>query len=187
MTKEDAEVLAERAGREMIAHREFIFHLQMVLPDLCSMVGALQLALRHPDVKTLTPTTYAGIRSLVDQLVGAIGHEGFIESAALLRLGNNPDRDVDASPPGLPRVRALAGTLPNDPLKLDELQGNIQRACGFGPGQSGGGTLASTAPGLVLSHKTALAVVEVVVSFLESVAMSDAIDKIEGIAPASSQ
>lgn len=65
--------------------------IEMDITTAVGMIGALQLALRHPGFRN-RPTARA-VRGTLDQLIDALS-EGDAEFREFLKLGNNPAFDV---------------------------------------------------------------------------------------------
>jgi hypothetical protein len=79
---------AEKAMRRL-EERPIIIHTDVV--TAVTLVGTLQLALRHPEFKKRP--TWGTVRNFVDSLIQALSKDdqGFRE---FLKLGDHPDYDI---------------------------------------------------------------------------------------------
>lgn len=99
MTNQEQARLLDRVIAERVQGRG---HQIAVYLDLCSaiqIVGALQLALRHPGCNGPIAET---ARSFVDGTIADLRLHGFEAHAELVELGNNPAHDEPAGD-GVPR------------------------------------------------------------------------------------
>jgi hypothetical protein len=85
-----ARELFEEATREAAASSEWQLPVVMGIEVLTAVVAQLQLALRHPGNKGRSREI---VREVVDQVIGRLEQEGFMATAELLRLGDNPEFD----------------------------------------------------------------------------------------------
>jgi hypothetical protein len=94
MTSKGKERLMRGSFEEMeqAAAAGFVLPVHWDLAALMSVVGALQLALRHPGFKD-RPTART-VRGVVDLLIARTAEEGFEACADVMRLGDDPGEDV---------------------------------------------------------------------------------------------
>lgn len=71
---------------------DLIIPLHFDLMACQMLVGNLQLATRHPRNRNIGPSGQFA-KELISSLIRKIRDEGYIETAALLELGNNPGMD----------------------------------------------------------------------------------------------
>ena len=89
---EQQEILLRRAAAEMKAANAHQYQIPVHL-DLASamcLIGAVQLALRHP--KNVGPSATA-VRKMTDELIERIREDGFEANAEIARLGYDPAHD----------------------------------------------------------------------------------------------
>jgi len=91
MTKRAENELLDRMTQEMTASPGFVLPIHLDLPTLLSLVGALQLSLRHP--RNTGPTSQI-VRQLINGIIDRIETHGFKATAELMRLGFNPEHDI---------------------------------------------------------------------------------------------
>jgi hypothetical protein len=77
-------------AREQVEGRGFILPLHLDLASLLSLVGNLQLALRHPANKG--PSALIA-RELVDSIQKRLIDAGYFAHAEVVEIGNNPAFD----------------------------------------------------------------------------------------------
>jgi len=87
-TKLHKEQLLQRIDQE--ARIGFILSVHMDLHVLMCVVGALQLALRHP---ANTGPSSKVVRELIAGIIERVEQEGYLATAEMLRLGDNPEND----------------------------------------------------------------------------------------------
>jgi hypothetical protein len=82
--------ILERATAEMHAARGYALPVHMDLATALAVVGALQLALRHP---ANTGPSSEAVRGVIAAVIQRIEEDGFPSLAGLARLGDNPTFD----------------------------------------------------------------------------------------------
>ena len=92
----DGEVKAAAAG-------SFILPVHMDLHVIMCVVGALQLALRHP---ANTGPSSLVVREMIDGIISRVEEAGYVATAEMMRLGDNPDYDQTRAP--APKYELLA-------------------------------------------------------------------------------
>ena len=92
MTEQEKERLLLRISEEAEASilAKFILPVHMDLHVLMCVVGALQLALRHP---ANTGPSALVVRRVIDATILRVGEAGYRHTAEMLRLGNDPEND----------------------------------------------------------------------------------------------
>lgn len=68
--------------------------VHMDLYTLACLIGALQLALRHPGN---TGEASKVVRSLINDIIGRVDDAGYHNIAELMRRGDNPEYDQGAA------------------------------------------------------------------------------------------
>jgi len=91
MTKRAENELLDRVTREITASRDFILPIHLDLHSLLCVVGALQLALRHPGNNGQSSQV---LRELIDGIIDRLETHGFTAIVELMRLGFNPEHDI---------------------------------------------------------------------------------------------
>jgi hypothetical protein len=79
-----------RIAQEARIGKDFILPVHLDLHSLMCLVGALQLALRHP---ANTGPSSKVVRELIDAIIARVGNEGCVATAEMLRLGDHPEYD----------------------------------------------------------------------------------------------
>jgi len=91
MTKRAEEELMAAATREMATSRDFALPVHLDIQTLMCLVGALQLALRHPG--NTGPSSQV-VRQVIDAIIDRLEVHGYRAVAHLMRLGYNPEHDI---------------------------------------------------------------------------------------------
>lgn len=91
---EDGLTIMEASAIEMTTAQalNYILPVHCDLVRLTGIVAAVQLALRHPNF--IGPTAEY-VRAFVDQSIDRVEADGYIATAALMRLGDDPAHDTD--------------------------------------------------------------------------------------------
>ncbi len=87
----DEECLVRRVAAEAEAHDEYILPLHLDLLALLTLVGNLQLSLRHP--ANTGPSALAA-RQIIEQIIERLREDGLTAHAELATLGNDPQFDL---------------------------------------------------------------------------------------------
>lgn len=95
MSEQQKERLIDFAVEEAKAGKNFILPIHLDLHSLMCVVGALQLALRHP---ANTGPSSKVVRELIDGIIERVEHAGYVVTAQILRLGDNPEYDEPPAP-----------------------------------------------------------------------------------------
>jgi hypothetical protein len=95
MSEQQKERLIDFAVEEMKAGKNFILPVHLDLHSLTCVVGSLQLALRHP---ANTGPSSKVVRELIDGIIERVEHAGYVVTAQILRLGDNPEYDEPRTP-----------------------------------------------------------------------------------------
>jgi hypothetical protein len=82
--------MMRRATVECLDHRDAQIYLGLDLSSATCIVAQLQLALRHPVNRGASASI---IRKLITEIITDLEMQGLPTTAALLRLGDNPDYD----------------------------------------------------------------------------------------------
>jgi hypothetical protein len=90
--KPDAEVFSQALTLESKAHPLPTVRIDMDEPTLTAVVGALQLALRHPAFKSGAGPTYQTVRNFVDVIIERLPAERPLLKQ-LMQMGDKPERD----------------------------------------------------------------------------------------------
>lgn len=90
----DKKRLLQRVSHEAVAAitNRFLLPVHMDLHVLMCVVGSLHLALRHP---ANTGPASQVVRDLLDGIIARVTAEGYIASAELMRLGDDPAYDEE--------------------------------------------------------------------------------------------
>jgi len=91
MTKRAEKELLAAVTREMKASRDFVLPVHLDLQTLLCLVGALQLALRHPGNNGQSSQV---VKDVVDAIIDRLEGHQFTAIAELMRLGFNPEHDI---------------------------------------------------------------------------------------------
>ncbi len=88
--------------------KDFILPVHLNLHTLTCIVGALQLALRHP--ANVGPLSMI-VRDVIDQIIERVAQEGYVATAELMRLGDNPEYDETRAPAPTHELLAHGGAI----------------------------------------------------------------------------
>jgi hypothetical protein len=91
MTEEEKEELLQRAVAECLIGSNIDMPLSLNLHSALAIVGALQLALRHPAVAGTQSSV--PVRKLIDAVIAATETNGYLAAAEMMRLGDHPEHD----------------------------------------------------------------------------------------------
>jgi hypothetical protein len=97
----DEEVRTAAAG-------SFILPVHMDLHVIMCVVGALQLALRHP---ANTGPSALVVREVIDGIIARVVEAGYVATGEMLRLGDNPDYDETRAPAPTYELLAHGGAI----------------------------------------------------------------------------
>jgi hypothetical protein len=87
----DVKKLLIEAKREHDQAPDYVLPVVMDLLTLSAVAGHLQLALRHPGN---TGPSAKIVRSLIEQIIERLEHDGFLANAKAIRLGCDPRNDI---------------------------------------------------------------------------------------------
>lgn len=90
MSPERYAEVESRFTAEVQRNRDYLLPIHMGLTEVVSMVGMLQLALRHP---ANTSTTARIVRQILDDIIERVERDGLTAVAEVMRLGDNPELD----------------------------------------------------------------------------------------------
>lgn len=91
MTAQDKESLMVDVEQEARGHLDYIVPVHLDLVSLLTLVGHVQLALRHP---ANTGPSNRLARQVLDQIIHRLRADGLVAHAHLAELGYNPEFDA---------------------------------------------------------------------------------------------
>lgn len=91
LSEEQERELLDRVTAEAVARPEFILPLHLDLHTAMCLVGALQLALRHP--RNIGPASQI-VRNIADSIIDRLAVDGLQATAEMLRLGDRAEYDT---------------------------------------------------------------------------------------------
>lgn len=90
MSPERENRLLDAVAQEMDGAGDFYIPLSLNLSAAMSLVGSLQLSLRHPE--NVGPSANVA-REVIEGIIAIVASQGFAAVALLMRMGDNPRFD----------------------------------------------------------------------------------------------
>ena len=82
--------LIEAAARECVESKEYVLPVHLGLAEAACVIGALQLALRHPQNREASSDV---VRSVIAAMIARLRQDGFSACAQIADLGYDPGND----------------------------------------------------------------------------------------------
>lgn len=87
----DLEGIFRAAARENEARKDYALPVLFSLATAVAVIGNLQMSLRHPDN---TGEAARIVRNVIDQMLAKLVRDGFLATAAVAALGDDPRYDT---------------------------------------------------------------------------------------------